>query len=43
MVNEKNRNAYIGKNVETLFKNSVGDNEEVIEKLKINPFNIKLR
>ena len=29
-----NRNAFIGRNVEVLFKNSVGDNPSVIEKIQ---------
>lgn len=29
-----NRNAYIGKNVETLFKNSIGDHKDLIEKIR---------
>ena len=29
-----NRNAFIGRNVEILFKNSVGDNPSVIKKLQ---------
>ena len=37
-----NRNAYVGRNVEQLFKNSIGDNMDVVKKiqvkLKMNPF-----
>jgi len=29
-----NRNAYIGRNVEVLFKNSIGDNPSVISKIQ---------
>ena len=35
-----NRNAYIGKNVETLFKNSIGDHKDIVEKIR-NAFNIE--
>ena len=35
-----NRNAFVGKNVETLFKNSVGDHKDIIEKIR-NAFNIE--
>lgn len=29
-----NRNAYIGKNVETLFRNSIGDHKDIIDKIR---------
>ncbi|MDD9335144.1 hypothetical protein [Candidatus Tisiphia endosymbiont of Metellina segmentata] len=31
-----NRNAYIGKNVEVLFKNSIGDHQKIIQKIQEN-------
>lgn len=34
MGNEKNRNAYAGMNIESLFKNSIGDNPKVIETIR---------
>lgn len=37
-----NRNAYVGKNVETLFKNSIGDHKDIVEKIR-NAFNIEGR
>ncbi len=37
-----NRNAYIGKNVETLFKNSIIDHTDVVEKIQ-NIFAINSR
>ena len=37
-----NRNAYIGRNVEILFKNSIEDNPSVIAKIQ-EYFNIKSR
>ena len=37
-----NRNAYVGRNVEQLFKNSIGDNMDVIKKIQ-ECFGIKSR
>jgi len=42
MSNENNRNAYVGMNVESLFKNSIGDNPNVVDILK-KEFNIEGR
>jgi len=38
----QNRNAYIGRNIEILFKNSIGDNPRVIQKIQ-GAFNIQSR